>query len=224
MPFSPKTLDFLVENRMNDSKLWFNEHKADFEKYVKIPFKEFTDKLTGYINEIDPDIDKIHIARIYRDTRFSKGKSIYRENMWVSFSRAKDLYKSLPAFYFDISAQGFEYGCGYYCASTEMMEAMRTLIKNDTPVYAAAQEAFDSQDIFELYGDMYKRNRFPEESEVKCQWLNRKTIGLTALSKDWDMLFSDKLAEKVGNDLKSIAPVYDLFMKAGEMVMKDNQS
>ncbi len=27
MPFSKKSLDFLFENRLNDSKEWYNEHK-----------------------------------------------------------------------------------------------------------------------------------------------------------------------------------------------------
>ena len=118
---------------------------------------------------------------------------------------------------FDISEKGFEYGCGFYVASAETMNNMRSLILNDSPFFAAALEAFDSQDIFELYGDMYKREKYPDESEEKRNWLNRKTIGLFTLSKDWDMLFSDRLSEKIADDFAGIAPVYDLFMKAEEL-------
>lgn len=216
MPFSAKTLDFLFENRMNDSKAWFTEHKEDYIRLVKEPFIEFTEALKPYIADIDSQMNTVRISRIYRDARFAKGRSVFRENMWCTFSRVRDLYKALPAFYFDISANGFEYGCGYYTASAESMDALRKLIISDNAAFAAALEAYNSQDIFELYGDMYKKNHFPGESEEKCFWLNRKTIGLTALSTDWELLFSDRLAEKIGEDFKKAAPVYDLFMKAEE--------
>ncbi len=221
MPFSPETLDFLFENRLNDSKTWFTEHKNDFNRLVKEPFAEFTEAMKPYIAEIDELAVTCRVSRIYRDARYSKGKSVFRENMWCTFSRVRDLYKSLPAFYFDISGNGFEYGCGYYMASADTMDAIRQLIISDSPYFAAADEALRTQDVFELYGDMYKRNRFPDESEEKCLWLNRKTIGLTTLSTDWKLLFSDRLADKIGEDFTKIAPVYDLFIKAEEMAAEE---
>lgn len=216
MPFSPQTLDFLFKNRLNDSRSWFSDHRDEYNNYVANPFKEFTEALTPAMKNIDELISYVKISRIYRDARYARGKSIFRENMWCTFSRGKDLYKSLPAFYFDISEKGFEYGCGFYVASAETMNDMRSLILNDSPYFTAALEAFNSQNIFELYGDMYKREKYPDESEEKRNWLNRKTIGLSALSKDWDMLFSDKLAEKIAADFSAVSPVYDFFMKAEE--------
>lgn len=217
MPFSPKTLDFLFENRLNDSRSWFNDHKEEYNSYVAKPFKEFTEALTPTMKSIDELISYVKISRIYRDARYAAGKSVFRDNMWCTFSRAKDLYKSLPAYYFDISEKGFEYGCGFYIASAETMNNMRNLIINDSPYFTAALEAFKSQNVFELYGDMYKREKYPDESEEKRNWLNRKTIGLFSLSKNWDILFSDKLYEKIAADFETIAPVYDFFMKAEEL-------
>ena len=137
--------------------------------------------------------------------------------MWCTFSRGRNLYKSLPAFYFDISGNGFEYGCGFYVASAEAMNNMRSMILSGSPYFAAALEAYKSQDTFELYGDKYKRDKYPDESEERADWLNRKTIGLCALSKDWELLFSDRLYEKIAADFAAIAPVYNFFLKAEEM-------
>lgn len=217
MPFSPKTLDFIFENRLNDSRIWFNEHRDEYESYVAKPFKEFTEALTPAVKSIDEQISHIKISRIYRDARYARGKSVFRENMWCTFSRSKELYKALPAFYFDISEKGFEYGCGFYVASAQTMNDMRSMILNDSPYFTAALDAYNSQSTFELYGELYKRERFANESSEKQNWLNRKTIGLSALSKDWDMLFSDKLPEKIAADFESVAPVYHFFMKAEEM-------
>lgn len=217
MPFSPRTLDFLFENSLNDSKSWFNEHRNDYNEFVLEPFKEFTEALTPAMKKIDEHIDHVKISRIYRDARYAKGKSIFRENMWCTFGRGRDLYKALPAFYFDISGNGFEYGCGFYVASSETMNNMRSMILSGSPYFAAALEAYNNQDVFELYGDKYKRNRYPDESEEKCDWLNRKTIGLSALSKDWELLFSDRLYEKIAADFTAAAPIYNFFLTAEEM-------
>lgn len=217
MPFSPRTLDFLFENSLNDSKSWFNDHRNEYNEYIAAPFKDFTEALTPAMKEIDEHITHIKISRIYRDARYARGKSIFRENMWCTFSRGRDLYKSLPAFYFDISGNGFEYGCGFYVASAEAMNNMRSMILSGSPYFEAALEAYKAQDTFELYGDKYKRNKYPDESEEKCDWLNRKTIGLFTLSKDWELLFSDKLYEKIAADFAAVAPVYDFFIKAEEM-------
>ncbi|MCM1524993.1 MAG: DUF2461 domain-containing protein [Ruminococcus sp.] len=217
MPFSAKTLDFLFENRINDSKSWFTEHKEDYENYVKKPFKEFTERTLPLIREIDGQIGTVRISRIYRDARYAKGKSVFRENMWCTFGRTRDLYKSLPCFYFNISQKGMEYGCGFYCAASDTMDAFRRLIIDDSMAFISAKNAFEEQDVFTFYGEMYKRNRFPDESEEKRIWLNRRDIGLSALSTDFDMLFSDKLPEKISEDFNKIAPIYELFMKAEEM-------
>ena len=216
MPFSPSTLDFLFENRLNDSKSWFNEHRDDYNNYVAKPFKEFTEALTPAMQNIDSLISHVRVSRIYRDARYARGKSIFRENMWCTFSRTHDLYKSLPSFYFEISGNGFDYGCGYYIAATESMNDLRSLILNDSPYFTAALEAFEAQSTFDLYGDMYKRDRYPAESDAKKNWLNRKTIGISARSKDWELLFSDRLADKIAADFESIAPIYDLILKAEE--------
>ncbi len=216
MPFSPSTLDFLFENRLNDSKSWFNEHRDDYNNYVARPFNDFTEALTPAMQNIDSLISHIRVSRIYRDARYARGKSIFRENMWCTFSRTHDLYRSLPSFYFEISGNGFDYGCGYYIATTESMNDLRSLILNDSPYFTAALEAFEVQSTFDLYGDMYKRDRYPAESDTKKNWLNRKTIGISARSKDWELLFSDRLADKIAADFESVAPIYDLFLKAEE--------
>lgn len=216
MPFSAKSLDFLFENRLNDSKVWFNEHKDDYRKYVTEPLAELICGISETMLEIDDSFicDPRKISRIYRDARYAKGKSIFRDYVWYTFSRTRDAYKALPGYYFSISPNGFDYGCGFYYASTDTMDMLRKMIIEDDKSFKKALNAYKSQDVFSLYGDMYKRNRYPEESAEKQDWLNRKSIGLTCESKDFELLFSNRLIEKVAADFKAIAPVYDFYLKA----------
>ena len=107
MNITPQALDFLFENRLKDSKEWYKEHKDIHTKLVVEPFREFVVNITPYMNEIDPAIicNPKKISRIYRDARFSKDKSIFKDNQWCCFmnSERKELYEGLPSFFFDFS-------------------------------------------------------------------------------------------------------------------------
>ena len=41
---------------------------------------------------------------------------------------------------------------------------------------------------------------------------------------DWQLIFSDKLADKVGRDMIKIAPGYDLFMKSEELTAREEKN
>ena len=54
--FSKEALKFLFENRMNNSKEWYEEHKPEYRKYVYEPFAELVKELEPAIKEIDESI------------------------------------------------------------------------------------------------------------------------------------------------------------------------
>lgn len=222
MSFTSKTPEFIFENHSHDSKEWFQQHKSDYEKYVKEPFKEFLEQIEPYISEIDGEIscDPKRLSRIYRDARYAKGKSIFRDYVWYTFSRTRENNTSLPAFYFSVSPGGFDYGCGYYYTTTPTLAALRKLILSNDYSFAAAKEAYDGQDVFSLGGDLYKKDHYPEQPDENKIWLNRKNIFLFCESNDFKTLYSKSLAKKIGEDFKRIAPVYNFFMKA-EQIRED---
>ena len=216
MAFSEKSVGFLFENHSRNSKIWFNEHKDTYQQEVVAPFAELVTKLTPVMEDIDSEIicTPKKISRIYRDARFSKGKSIFREGLWVSIQRKKEPFVCIPEFYFHFSPNEFGWGCGYYHASTQSMEAIRKLILAGDKVAEDAIKAFNKQKKFYMWGDLYKKNHYPEQSDELCSWLNRKTICLSYDGKDASELFSENLADIIAKDFKSIAPVYKLFIKA----------
>ena len=44
--FSKATLDYLFENRMNDSKAWFEEHKSTYQTEVFAPLHDLVEALS----------------------------------------------------------------------------------------------------------------------------------------------------------------------------------
>ncbi len=225
MPISEKAISFLFENRVVDSKAWFTEHRADYDSLVLDPMRELVTNLKPAMLSIDPQLicePKVgrSISRIYRDTRFSNDKSTFRDVMWCVFIRDKKLYEGPPAFWFEFSPRGFRYGCGYYQAGADSMEAMRTLILNDDRTYVAAQKAFKKQSVFRLEDTKYKRSRYPEQPEEKREWLDQKSLSFLTDSTDFDLLFSDGLADKLSHDFMLLAPMYDFMMSAEARVIK----
>lgn len=222
MAFSAKTLDFLFENRLNNSREWFEEHKEDYRGLVLEPLQELVRALTPCMLEIDgdfvtePRVDRT-ICRIRRDTRFSHDKSLYRDNMWVIFKRGRMHGTEMPGMYFEISEQGFEYGCGYYAASTSYMSAYRSLILSGDAAFERARRAFERQTVYELTGDCYKRPRYTGQPERLRAWLERRQICFTAQSADFPLLFSQGLADKLAEDFRLLAPIYQFLLRAAQV-------
>lgn len=220
--FSPKTLDFLFENRMHNSKTWFDEHKEEYHSLVFEPLRDLVEYLTPTALFIDPHlttearVDKT-ISRIRRDTRFSHDKSLYRDNMWFIFRRGKMHGTSVPSLYFEITCDGYSYGSGFYCASTGYMDTMRKLVLKEDPLYLKAQNALEKNPVFHLEGECYKRPHYKEKPEEMRNWLERRNICASADSADFDLLFSDRLAETLRQGLLAVAPLYDFFLHTAQI-------
>lgn len=212
MPFTPEALDFLVENQFHDSRSWYHEHKDVFKEKVIAPFVELIDGLQPAFTAIDSRIqcDPRRISRIYRDARRCRGRTIFRDCLWVSFRPTLDNDNFAPCFYFEFSPRGFDMGCGYYCMSTDSRDALHNLILSGHPAFTAALEAYEAQSAFGLFGELYKRNHFPDQPEQLCDWLNRKSIGMSAFSEDFDLFFSDRLTEHVGQQYAALKPFWEL--------------
>ena len=223
--FSQKTFDFLFQNRLINSREWFLEHKAEYQNYVLQPLTDLSVLLAPTVSAIDdliitePKVDRT-ISRIYRDTRFSKDKLLYREEMWLSFRRNKKAYPNYPEFFFVITPGEFLYGSGYYSASPEVMDTIRELILKKDPMFLKALKVYEKQTGFIMEGDLYKRTKYPEQPENIRTWLDRKCICFMYKSSDFSQLFSDGLPDKIIKAYKEMAPLYNFFIYAESRTIK----
>ncbi len=222
---SQKTFDFLIQNRLNNSKDWFAAHKSDYNDHVLQPMTELATALAPTISAIDeliittPKVDKT-VSRIYRDTRFSKDKMLYREEVWLSFRRDKKAYPHYPEFFFVAMPSEFIYGCGYYAATADAMDSVRNLILDNDSTFSKAKQAYENQSDFFIEGDMYKKSKYPEQPDDLKKWLDRKSICFMCKSTDFELLFSNKLVDKLTDTFKQMTPIYNFFIHAEAKVEK----
>lgn len=217
MAISKGTLEFLQENRLQNKKSWFEEHKDEYQTLVVQPLCQLASDLAPAMSQLDdqlicePKVGK-SVSRIYRDTRFSHDKSLYRDVMWVAFGRDKKAFAGFPGFFFEVGPRGFRYGCGYYQAATSTMKALRERILAGDPQFQKALQAYDSQSVFTLEGEMYKKSRHPGQPEALKNWLDRKSIACIHSSQDWERLFSPDLWQSLAADYAKIAPFYHFLL------------
>ena len=85
--FTADTLRFLLENKMNDSKQWYDSHKDEYKRFVYNPFAELTNMLAQTMLGRQPNITKPSVSYhgFAKYTRFTKDKTLYRDHMWIVF-------------------------------------------------------------------------------------------------------------------------------------------
>lgn len=230
MAFTKQAVEFLMENKFHDSKDWFRQHREEYDKLVLDPMRALVTELAPAMLELDdkliaePKVGR-SISRIYRDTRFSKDKSTFRDVVWCVFLREKKLYEGPPAFYFEFSPSKLRWGCGYYRASPRDMDTMRGLIVRGDPDFDAARRAVGRDGYFELEGERYKRSKFPDVQGPARQWLDQKNISVNhnGAAQGFDQLYDPALGQVLIRDFQRLKPLYQFFLKTQRLSFEQAQ-
>ena len=159
--FRPETVRFLEGLRDNNNKVWFQAHKADYERYVLEPTRAFAEdmaeRLTALTGPAGGGI-KGSPFRIYRDVRFSKDKSPYKTHVGVAFGAADRGKVEGPGFYFHLEPPTVMLGGGMHEFTPGTLAKYRDAVV-DAREGEALREVVDTmlRDGYELWGKGYKR-------------------------------------------------------------------
>ena len=213
--FSPHALDFLANLGINNNKAWFEANRQDFEYYLMTPLKELVSDLSGSMLSIDPNfvtmpaVDKT-ISRIYRDTRFSRDKSPYKTYLWITFKRFRPDWKDTPCYFFELTADSYRYGMGFYCASKETMYGLRNFIDHNRARFQKVAAVLDKQQTFSLEGECYKKTLDPSLPESLKKWYQRKNVYLVANCEVGPSLFTRAIYDDLREGFALLSPLYGL--------------
>lgn len=217
--FSDRTLEFFMAIRFNNNREFFHENHDWYLADVRTPALELADALSGDIEKLDAELERRPnrvVSRLARDIRFSRDKSPYRDNMWLSFRMADNERRRRPEFYFGLSAEGSDCGMGFYNITRAQTDAWRTVLTTHTEECIAAIETAYAAG-FGMSGERYKKIAVPDDLDerlkewypVKNFWVNKAIPLKTALSEE----LKDALAE----DIASLTPLYRLFSLIGDI-------
>jgi len=126
--FPVEGMQFLRSLARNNQRDWFQPRKPVFESQVKAPMVELVTALNRALAEFAPEYvtDPARaVFRIYRDTRFSKDKTPYKDHIAASFSRRGLDKTGAGGYYFSVSDKEIEVGGGVYLPQPEILLAIR---------------------------------------------------------------------------------------------------
>ena len=202
---SSKVFDFLKLIDKNNNREWFNDNKNLFLE-AQSDFQDFTEELISEMGKFDETILKLDakksLLRIYRDTRFSKDKTPYKNYFGASLGMGKINTKA--GFYLHVQPGKSFLGSGIYLPDSPVLKEIRkeiSLFKDDF------LKAIYDKDFKKYYGELdqeHKLKNVPqgfEKEDPMGEYLKLKSfIGVHNITnKD----LSDK------NAVKNVSKIFE---------------
>ena len=213
--FSAEMVSFFVSLSMNNNKVFFEENKQMYERYVKRPLDALCQALGPVVLSIDPLFDTRparSVSRIHRDVRFSKDKSPFRDYMWIGFRRTGESREDTCGFYFDVSATDAHWGCGYYHVPNETMQNLRELIVEKPRYVLSILEDEKFRSSFALMGERYVKKFEPPFDMPKplSSLYQMKNIYAEHSIGDMGPLFSKDLLPQIIDGFQTLSGFYTM--------------
>ncbi len=118
---------FLNQLKQNNNRDWFkqNKHLHDHSRKKTI---EFSENLFNLLKG-DNQLDKFKVFRIYRDVRFSKNKTPYKNHFGIAFHRKKPEYRG--GYYLHFEPENSFIATGFWKPNKEDLFRIRKEIECD---------------------------------------------------------------------------------------------
>jgi len=130
--FAGSTLSFLAELGRNNTKVWFDAHRADYEACYLAPAVSFVEAAAPFLQRLAPGMQaepRINgsIFRINRDPRFSPDKRPYKDHLdlWFWEGERKGAVSGL---FFRLTAERLILGAGAHMFDKARLDAFRKAI------------------------------------------------------------------------------------------------
>ena len=153
------TFDFLTELVENNNREWFQANKERYDA-ARENVIEFTTALIKLMHKIDPGVDasldsKKCVMRIYRDIRFSKNKTPYKNNFGVSIP-TRGLKLGGAEYYLHITPDKSFIAGGYWMPEAGHLKSIRQEIDYNGH---DLKKIIDDPGFIKLFGDFRKQDQ-----------------------------------------------------------------
>lgn len=203
----PETaFNFLNDLSQNNNKPWFLENKDQFDRVfgdVKSFFKGIYEEM-----QASDHLDRFHVHRIYRDVRFAKDKTPYKNYFGLHLGRTKPLLRG--GYYISIEPGKSFVGGGFWEPDKEDLLRIRKDIEQDDSELRSLIQAPEFVKYFgELSGEELKTAPKGFDKEHKAIDLLRKKQFLVMRSFTDAEVLSDQFENEVIRTFKAMRPFFD---------------
>ncbi|MEO0938231.1 MAG: TIGR02453 family protein [Pseudomonadota bacterium] len=201
---------FFTELRTNNSKEWFEPHKARYKTQIATPAALFADLMAEDLARITGKAHKPKVFRIYRDVRFSKDKTPLNAHLHLLWSPA-DPDVLAPSWFWGLSPDYLVLAMGVVGLQGEGLTRYRAFVDSwGDGLKGALEDAVEKGAEFGDWGpEPLKRVPKPyDQDHPHADLLRRKGFTLSIPVEGWQEAGVLKATLARVQDLK---PVWDQF-------------
>ena len=207
--YTEQTRAFFMALRFNNNREFFQSERQWYLQSVREPSLALAEALAPTVEAIDPRMEtRPHraLARVNRDTRFSRDKSPYRDHVWISFRRPEEERGRVPSFFVEVGVEGVFYGMGAYAPERARMNALRRHLRLAPEKPSAILASLEGR--FALHGETYKRLKLPDDLPEALRPLYICKSYYWERSLPFGRACSPELAADVAAGFQRLQPLY----------------
>ena len=211
--FTEQTVAFLEALKQNNTREWFNAHKADYETHVRAPMLAIIERLAEDFPRVAPDLvaSPRSMYRIYRDTRFSSDKTPYKTHVAAAFTHRTLPKNESAALYFHFAPGQLWIGGGLYAPGTPLLHRIRQHIAADPDRFRRVAESPALRRRGGVRGESLKRipRGFPADHEA-AEYLKLKQYLAGGEEPDPALALSPRFCGALLRRFQTLAPFVEL--------------
>lgn len=195
--FPEQALIFYEGLRADNTKAYWTDHKSTYDGMVKAPME-------GLLAQLAPEFGVAKLFRPYRDVRFSKDKTPYKDH-----AAAVVQGDGLGALYVQLSADGLFVGGGYWHTTTDQGQRLRATVGDDR-LGGQLSGLLDGLPGWDLLGERYKRLPKPYALDhPRADLLHHKTLAVGRSFEPAAWLHEPECGERVAAAWRQVVPLRD---------------
>jgi len=134
--FSKKGINFLKDLSLNNTKVWFEDHRHIWEDEIRTPTEEFVEEMGETLQILVPSVKykaKVggSLFRIYRDVRFSKDKTPMKSKIGLLFWQGLGHRMQSSSFYMHFDKDEYFIASGIRNFKQPMLKTFREYLGAD---------------------------------------------------------------------------------------------
>ncbi len=202
---------FLRQLEMNNDRVWFKAHREQYDA-VRLPWEQDVERLIQMVGNYDANVRglglKEAVYRIYRDTRFSKDKSPYKNYFSAVLGRG-GRHTIMSGYYIHFQPDNLMMGGGVWWPERRILDQLRSLIAAEDEEFLKIVENpeftsryhWDSNALKSVPKDYHKDHPLAEYLKMK------EYIAMMNLTPQY--FDCDDWVERVADDLHALLPLHD---------------
>lgn len=206
-----EALAFFTKLKKNNSKEWFEPHKAHYKEAIAGPARFFADLMAEDIARITGKPHSPKVFRIYRDVRFSKDKTPLNTHLHILWAPA-DKDPLAPSWFWGLAQGYFIMGMGVMGLQGEHLTRYRAFVDmwGDSLQQALDNAASVGAEISDWGPEPLKRVPKPyDQDHPHGALLKRKALAVSGpMPADWRDL---GLVKATVSRINALMPVWEVF-------------